>query len=175
MPQIKSYRSPKTEIRDSSIKGKGLFARESIRKGEVVFVKSGHIGSKGEALRYDRKLGEYSLQIADDIFLFPTTEEEVKSTAIFINHSCDPNVGPDGQIIFVALRDIKAGEELCYDYAMTTDYNYELKCECGSKQCRKVITGKDWQRKDLQEKYGNYFTHHILKKIKGIVNSVHNP
>lgn len=166
MPKIKSYRSPKTEARGSGIEGKGLFATKEIKKGEVVFVKSGHIGNKEEALRYDRELGEYSLQVADDIFLFPTTKEEVEDTAIFINHSCGPNVGPDGQIVFVALRDIRIGEELCYDYAMTTDYDYELKCECGSKQCRKVITGKDWQRKDLQEKYGSHFTYHILKRIR---------
>lgn len=165
MSQIKSYKSPKTEIKKGGIAGRGLFAKEDIQKGEVVFVKSGHIGSKHEALLYDKKLGEYSLQIADDIFLFPTTEEEVGDTAIFINHSCQPNVGPDGQIVFVAMRNIKSGEELCYDYAMTTDYDYELRCECGSKQCRKIIRGRDWQRKDLQEKYGDHFTYHILKKI----------
>ena len=166
MPKIKSYRSPKTEVREEAIVGKGVFAREGIKKGEILFVKSGHIVHKKDALRYDKELGEYSLQIADDFFLCPTTDEEVEDTALFINHSCDPNICPDGQITFVALRDIKAGEELCYDYAMTTDYDYKLKCVCGSKTCRGTITGKDWQLRDLQEKYGNHFTYHILKKIK---------
>ena len=117
-------------------------------------------------MKYDKELGEYSLQIAEDFFLCPTTKEEVEDISLFINHSCEPNVGPDGQITFITLRDIKVGEELCYDYAMTTDYDYKLDCHCGSKQCRRIIKGRDWQRKDLQKRYGNYFTHHILKKIK---------
>lgn len=166
MTKVKSYKSPKTEVREESVAGKGLFAREDIKKGEILFVKSGHIVHKKDALRYDKELGEYSLQITGSLFLCPTTKGEVEDTAIFINHSCNPNVGPDGQITFVALRDIKAGEELCYDYAMTTDYNYKLECKCGDRSCRGVVTGKDWQRKDLQEKYGNHFTYHILKKIK---------
>jgi len=167
MPKIKSYRSPKTEIRKSPIKGRGLFAKKDIKKGEIIFIKSGHIveGYK-EMIKLEKKLGEYDLQITDEFYLCPKTKEEVKDTAIFINHSCDPNVGPDGQITFVAIRDIKAGEELYYDYAMTTDRNYRLKCSCGSKNCRKIITGKDWKLKSLRKKYGNHFAHHILKKIK---------
>jgi len=168
MAKIKSYRSSKVEVRESGIAGKGIYAKQDIKKGEIVFVKSGHIVNKKQALHYDKALGEYSLQIADDIFLCPTTKEEVEDTAIFVNHSCDPNVGPDGQITFVVLKDIKAGEELCYDYAMTTDYDYEMKCKCGSKYCRKVIRGRDWKRKDLQERYGRHFTFNILKKIRSV-------
>jgi len=166
MTKIKSFRSSKTEVREGAVAGKGLFARENVKKGETLFAKSGHIVHKKDALKYDKELGEYSLQITEDLFLCPTTKGEVEDTAIFINHSCNPNVGPDGQITFVALRDIKAGEELCYDYAMTTDYNYRLKCKCGNRFCRRVVTGKDWQRKDLQEKYGDHFTYHILNKIR---------
>jgi len=169
MPKIKSYRSPKTEVRESLIRGKGLFAKKNIKKGEIVFIKSGHIvkGYK-EMKRLEEKFGEYDLQITDDFYLCPKAKEEVKDIAIFINHSCEPNVGPDGQITFVALRNIKAGEELCYDYAMTTNRGYKLQCNCGSKNCRRIITGRDWKRKDLQKKYGNHFAYHILKKIKKI-------
>ena len=169
MLKIKSYRLPKTEIRVSLIKGKGLFAKEDIKKDEIVFIKSGHIikGNKGMT-KLEKKLGEYCLQIADEFYFCPKTRKEIKDIAIFINHSCDPNVGPDGQITFVALRDIKAGEELSHDYAMTTDRNYRLKCNCGSKNCRKIITGKDWKLKSLQKKYGNHFSYYILKKIKKI-------
>jgi SET domain-containing protein len=166
MPAIKSYRFPRTEVRKSGIRGKGLFAREDIRKGEIVFIKSGHIVDYKEAKELDKRLGDYSLQITDKFFLCPRTEREVKDIAIFINHSCNPNVGPDGQITFVALRDIRAGEELCYDYAMTTAYSYRLKCNCGSKNCRGIITGNDWKSKKLQDRYGDHFTHFILKKIK---------
>ncbi len=168
MSSPKSWRSPKTEIRKSKKEGKGLFAKENIKKGEIVFVKNGHILNWGQTKKFADELGDYYLQIHDDFYLSPTTKDEVQDTAIFINHSCEPNVGPDGQVTFIALRNIKAGEELCYDYAMTTAHPYELKCNCGNKNCRKVITGGDWKRKDLQEKYGNHFVWIILKKIKSI-------
>ncbi len=166
MSAIKSYRSPKTEVRKSGKGGVGLFAKQDIRKGEVVFIKSGHILTWEQTRRAARKIGDYWMQIHDDFFLCPTTKDEVRDTAIFVNHSCDPNIGPDGQVTFVTLRDIKAGEELCYDYAMDTACTYELKCNCGSSKCRKTITGNDWKLKELQDRYGNHFSWFILKRIK---------
>jgi len=41
---------------------------------------------------------------------------------LFINHSCEPNVGFAGNVVLVAMRDIEAGEELTTDYAMFDDY-----------------------------------------------------
>jgi len=166
MANIRSYKSPKTEIKESKTQGKGIFAKEDIKKGEIIGIKVGHIVTYEEAVRLEKKLGEYSLQISDNFFLCPKTKDEVEDTALFINHSCDPNVGPLGQIIFVALKDIKGGEELCCDYAMTTSKDYKLKCSCGSKKCRKIITGEDWKLKELQEKYKEHFTSLILNKIQ---------
>ena len=75
--------------------------------------------------------------------------------------------GVQGQIIFVAIRDIQAGEELTHDWAMTDDDTSERECNCGSPQCRKIITGQDdWRRKDLQEKYGEYMSWYLQEKIK---------
>lgn len=168
MSNIKSWKSLKTEVRKSEKQGKGLFAKENINEGELIFIKNGHIVNWEKAKKFANELGECYLQISDDFYLSPVTKEEVDDIAIFINHSCDPNVGPDGQITFVALKNIKSGEELCYDYAMTTPRPYKLECNCGSKNCRKIITGEDWKRKDLQEKYGNHFVWFILKKIKSL-------
>ena len=165
---IKSYRSPKTEVRKGSrIEGKGLFAKEPIKKGEIIAIKGGHILTSEE---YD-KLGDlpkqYCLQIADDFFIGPRTEAEIEENAIFINHSCEPNVGFDGQVIYVALRDLSKGEELCHDYAMCfTTRKYDFECKCGSKNCRGRITDNDWKLKELQGRYGNNFAWFILKKIK---------
>lgn len=167
MTNLKSFRTPKSEVRNiSQIQGNGLFAKDDIKKGELVFIKAGHIVDHNTHVEIEKRLGEYCLQITHDYYSCPTTEEEVKDTAIYINHSCEPNVGPEGQISFYALRDIKLDEELVYDYAMTTDREYTLECNCGSKNCRRVITGDDWKRKDLQKKYASHFTYHILSKIK---------
>jgi enoyl-CoA hydratase/carnithine racemase len=56
--------------------------------------------------------------------------------SVFINHSCDPNVGFRGQVVYVAMRDIAAGEELCHDYSMERSDDYTLDCHCGSPLCR---------------------------------------
>lgn len=166
MSAIKSYISPKTKIKEGGITGKGLFAKENIEKGETIFIKSGKIVSINESQEYNKRFNShYSLQITDDFCLCPTSKEEVENTVVFINHSCNPNVGIDGQITFVALRNIKSGEELCYDYATAITSDFKLECNCKTKECRKIITGNDWKSKELQKKYGNYFALFILKKI----------
>ncbi len=170
MFDIRSWRSPKTEIREGSlIEGKGIFAKDVIRKGEIVAIKAGHILTLEEYKNLAEKPRHYCLQIEDNFFLGPKTVEEVPINAIFINHSCDPNVGFDGQITYVSLRDIKPGEELVMDYGMsfTTMIAFpKFSCKCGSQLCRKTVTGDDWKRKDLQNRYGDNFAGFILKKIK---------
>src|SRR6266705_674378 len=116
-----SYLSDKTDVKQSPIYGKGLFAVEPIHKGEIVCVKGGHVFT-GETLRNTSpSLGPAEIQIADDLFIGPVTQEEREGSMTFSNHSCDPNIGVRGQIIFVAMRDIEAGEELTHDWAMTDD------------------------------------------------------
>lgn len=167
MATIKSFRSPKTEVRESSkIQGKGLFAKEQIKRGELIAIKGGHILSLDEYKNLEDLPKHYCHQIDDNYFIGPKTKEELEQNAIFINHSCEPNVGFEGQIVYVALRDIEKGEELCHDYAMCfTSRNLKFKCNCGSKKCRGVITDNDWKQKDLQKRYGKFFSMYILKKI----------
>jgi uncharacterized protein len=169
MQQFESYRSPKVEIKNSEIAEKGIFAKYKIRKDEVIAIKSGYILSKNEFNNLDEECKKYCLQIEEDFFLGPKNKEEIRKNAIFINHSCDPNVGFQGEIIYVAMRDIEEGEELTHDYAMCfTDLSHfsDLKCNCGSKNCRKKILSSDWMSKELQAKYSDYFSNFILKKIK---------
>ncbi|MBU1204625.1 MAG: SET domain-containing protein-lysine N-methyltransferase [Nanoarchaeota archaeon] len=168
MEKIKCYRSPKTEVRQSNIGGVGLFAKDNISKGEIVFIKAGHIVQYKEAMKCNKDIGEFDVQISDDFFLVPKSKDEIKDLVVHFNHSCNPNAGPDGQITFTAIRNICKGEEITCDYATITTYPYKLECNCGNKECRKVITGDDWKLKELQERYGNHFSWFILKKIKGL-------
>ena len=160
-----SYISPKAEVKTSPIHGKGLFARQLFRAGEIVCVKGGHIFSRAELREVSARLGPSEIQIGDDLFIGPLTEEEREGSMIFSNHSCAPNIGVQGQVVFVAMRDIEAGEELTHDWATTDDDNYEMECRCGTPNCRKVITGQDWRRKDLQEKYRRFISWYLLEKI----------
>jgi SET domain-containing protein len=161
-----SYRSPKTEVRESKIHGRGLFATPDIAKDEIVAVKGGHIVDR-KTLRESTtpRLGPVEIQIDDDLFIAPVTEEERELSMLYSNHSCDANLGIRGEITFVAIRDIRAGEELTHDWAMTDDDDYSVECACGASNCRKIVTGKDWQRPELQKRYAGYFSAYLARKI----------
>jgi hypothetical protein len=163
-----SWLSPKVTVRGSPIHGRGLFAAEPIKQGEIVCVKGGHIFDRGTLREVSAKLGSAEIQIAENLFIGPLSEEEREGSMIFSNHSCDPNIGVQGQIVFVAMRDIAAGEELTHDWATTDDDVYEMECRCGAQNCRRIITGQDWRRKDLQQRYANYMSWHLLEKIRSM-------
>lgn len=153
------------EIRDQSVAGRGIFAREAIPAGTVVAVKVGHVMDLEEVTSVTAAIGDFSLQIHDDLFLSPREEGEVEHMVVMINHSCDANVGFAGQVTYITLRDIAVDEELCHDYAMMRTAPYRLECACGSPLCRGVVTGDDWQRADVQERYGRAFQPHILARL----------
>jgi uncharacterized protein len=161
-----SYLSPKTEVRESKIHGRGLFTTADIAKGEVVAIKGGHIVDR-ETLRSEitPRFGPVEIQIGDDLFIAPVTDEERELSMLYSNHSCDANVGMRGEITFVAMRNIGAGEELTHDWCVTDDDDYSVTCKCGSAKCRKKLTGKDWQRPELQKRYAGYFSAYLAEKI----------
>lgn len=163
-----TYRSPMTEVRDSPIHGNGLFAKEAIAAGEIVTVKGGHILTKQEWTTLERSLGSAEIQISEELFVAPVEQAQRDGSMIYTNHSCDPNIVIQGQIVFVAMRDIAPGEELTHDWATADDQDYEMECKCGSWNCREIVTGKDWMKKDLQEKYKGWFCWFIQRKIEAL-------
>lgn len=87
---------------------------------------------------------------------------------IYTNHSCDPNIAVQGQIVFVAMRDIDAGEELTHDWATTDDLDYVMDCRCGSARCRGTVTGRDWRKRALQDRYRGRFCWFLQRKIDAL-------
>ena len=89
-----SYLSPKTEVRESKIHGRGLFATTEIANDEIVAAKGGHIVDR-KTLREQISplLGPVEIQIDEDLFIAPVTEEERQGSMLYSNHSCDPNLG----------------------------------------------------------------------------------
>ena len=160
-----SYLSPKTEVRESKIHGRGLFATTDIAKNEIVAVKGGHIISREELREITPRLGPVEIQIGDNLFIAPVTDEERELSMLYSNHSCDANLGMRGEITFVAMRDIRSGEELTHDWATTDDDDYSVQCKCGAPNCRSTLTGKDWQRLELQKRYAGYFSAYLADKI----------
>src|SRR5437899_12152533 len=82
-----SYRSPKTEVRESKIHGRGLFAKADIARGEIVAIKGGHIVDR-ETLQRDvtPRLGPVEIQIDDDLFIAPVNDDERELSKLYSNH-----------------------------------------------------------------------------------------
>ena len=157
--------SPSTEIRQSSIGGKGLYAIKPISEGELVVVWGGDYVNYKEAEKA-KQSGHLVMQWDEDLY---SVEDRGEGTGYFVNHSCEPNLWMEGAYALVAMRDIGKGEELTADYAVwEADENYISKwdCNCGSTKCRGKLTGMDWQGPQLQERYKGHFSPLLNKRIE---------
>jgi uncharacterized protein len=160
-----NYLSHKAETRRSDIADDGTFAVSRINQGELIAVFGGFVLNYGAWMATPDGVRDKWLQIGEDAFLGPKVPEDL-GDGDYINHSCDPNTGLNGQVFLVALRDIEAGEEITFDYAMTiSEVKFEMRCNCGSESCRGMITENDWKLESLQEKYQGFFSHYIQQKI----------
>ena len=166
--QFHSHLSPKLEVRLLPEKGgMGVFARKPISKGELLVLWGGRIIDESELDPTMPNFSQRVLQIEEGLFLL--APEPLEPSDRF-NHSCNPNAGFSGQIGLVAMRDIALGEEVCFDYAMCDGTPYdEFICSCGSENCRGNITGEDWKRPDLRERYAGYFIPYLQRRIDMLV------
>jgi len=149
------------ELLKSKIQGYGAFAIKNIRKGTKIVEYLGEIITEEEAdIRYEDVNSK-----RHHTFLFAVNETKCidgaynGNSAVFINHSCNPNCEPVtiGDRIFIyALRNIKIGEELLYDYGYekfsyhTKEDELLYKCLCGSENCRGTIL-KDYKKKKQKQ------------------------
>lgn len=142
--------NPKIEIRDSPIEGKGLFAVGAFKKGEEVWVAKGVKPTKSEVMTKEefktftekcRREGKQwdAVYLGDDKYR-ATVANRKSDPANYGNHSCDPNTAPveDKR---VAIRNIKPGEEITIDYGFFSPQDWEMRCNCGSRKCRKIVRG----------------------------------
>ncbi|MFA5993403.1 MAG: SET domain-containing protein [Parcubacteria group bacterium] len=164
-----SWINSSLEVRDIAECGKGVFALSDIKKDELLAIFGGYVMDVREEDDLPEYMNDYALQIHENFVLGIIKEEEIFDTDFF-NHSCDPNAGFGGQIFLVAMRNIEAGEEVVFDYAMVLHKSrgvkaYEMKCLCKKDNCRGVITENDWKIPQLQKKYNGYFQHYLQKKI----------
>jgi uncharacterized protein len=163
---VASYITPKAEKgRPSGIEGRGLIAREPIAADEIVAIKGGHIVDRERLESLPEQLRNSEVQIADGFHLVALEPAEYEPVMLFLNHSCEPNVGFAGNIVLVAMRDLAAGEELTTDYALFDDHDGAMACRCGTAGCRGTISGRDWQRPELRRRYGHYFSWYLLRRF----------
>lgn len=167
-----SWTSPLVEVRDSATAKQGTFAKEFIKQGTVIMVQGGRIIT-GEELDTDyyKPVWYHAFQVERELYIVPFEIAEDYLDAIFkVNHSCEPSCGLRGEVSLIAMKDLNPGDEITFDYAMC-DVDVEgehweaMDCNCGSKSCRKKITGFDWKNPVLQEKYKGYFSPYVQKLI----------
>ncbi len=162
-PHSSSYLSPLLIGRSCGSKGgKGVFARLDVPDRSLLVVWGGHILTRDQARAGSGDERRLTVQVDDDAYLVSTVE----GPADWVNHSCEPNSGMRGQITLVAMRDIIAGEEICFDYAMTDASDYdEFECGCGGKSCRGRVSGTDWMLPELMRRYEGFFSPYVSRRI----------
>ena len=149
------------KIKKSKIDKNGLYANRDIKKGTKI------IEYKGKIISVKQSETDPKFDNGRAIYLFNLNKKydldgDFKfNTARLINHSCDPNceVFGSGMKVFVyAMKNIKKGDELSYDYGFSYDSDYkQFPCKCRSKNCIGFIVreGSRWRIKKLKRK-SNY-------------------
>ena len=145
------------QVRKSGVHGKGVYALRPIKKGETI------IEYVGEVITWDEALRRHPHDPSDPnhTFYFHIDEGRVidakfgGNASRWINHACAPNceADDDGERVFIkALRNIKPGEELFYDYGLVIDERYtpalkrQFACHCGDKNCRGTMLAPKRQK-----------------------------
>ena len=138
------------QTRRSGVHGKGVFAVQDIAEGETIIEYVGEVITWPEA----QARHPHNPKDPNHTFYFHIDEDHVidalfgGNSSRWINHSCDANCEADeegGRVFIKALRNIKAGEELNYDYGLIIDERYtpklkaEYPCWCGAKTCRGTL------------------------------------
>jgi SET domain-containing protein len=159
--------SSKVEVRSIPQKGgQGLFAREPVGEGELLVVWGGEIRTNDQIDALQKGGNCHGLQVDEGVYLWSIEEGDAGDS---VNHSCNPNAWISGQISLLARRRIEPGEEITFDYATTDGSDYDtFECHCGDPLCRGIITGQDWQRRDLQERYQGHFSAYIQRRIDAL-------
>jgi len=130
--------SPKIEKRSSKIEGLGLFAKEKILKGEIIWtftpgtVKVIAVNEFENLPKDEQQVWiDHCYQMGDKFYM------DVDDARL-MNHSCEPNIldnPDDGKATLVAARDIESDEELTWNYLPYMNPYQTFPCYCGSKYC----------------------------------------
>ena len=141
------------KIKKSNIDNKGLYAAKNIKYGKIIINYKGKLITKKETdtnPKYDNDKAIYLFNLNNRYDL----DGDFKyNDARLINHSCNPNCEVEGKglkLWITAIKDIKKGEELSYDYGFGYDEDYkQFVCKCGSKNCVGYIVreGSRWRIK----------------------------
>jgi len=157
-PDVRPSARPQTrldarriQVRKSGVHGKGVFALKPFAKDERLIEYKGQIIDWPEALRrhpHDPADPHHTFYFSLDDGSSVIDGKVGGNAARWFNHACEPNCIADeleGRVFIRALRKLKPGEELFYDYGLVIDGRHtaklkkEYECRCGSANCRRTM------------------------------------
>lgn len=185
-PASKSTAKPKPAVwhvvRRSSIHSRGVFARCDIPTNTKVIEYTGEkIGKRESERRAQIRLARAKKTGVAAVYIFNLNKKQdldgsqASNTARLLNHSCAPNceaIQSRGRIWLTAMRDIREGEELTFNYGFDLENWDEHVCRCGTDRCVGFIVGEEYWPglKTLLEERARKVR--ALKK-KGALNGTH--
>ena len=123
-----------TIVKESKIHGKGVFASKNFKKGDIVIKYNLKPLTKEEFDNLPKSEKHFTSFENGKYWLFPSPER-------YVNHSCEPNIHPNLKEKYdFAIKNIKKGDEIVTDYTKDDVPGLNMKCNCGSKNCKKIIT-----------------------------------
>jgi hypothetical protein len=130
---LEEYKNEKFYIATGDL-GFGMFAQCDIGRGSIIYVFGGPLIDLAET----KRRGEREcmpIQIDHDTYI------DTMVPGCYVNHSCSPNAGIANDYELVALRPIKAGEEIRFDYSTTMlEQSFTMECRCGKPNCRHLVS-----------------------------------
>jgi uncharacterized protein len=146
----KTY-SPRLLIRSSSIHAAGCYTLDAIPRGRRVLEYDG--------ARIPKELADdrYADRPVTYLFGFGGSTDVIDGfgTAMFLNHSCDPNCETEeegGRVYIRAIRNIAANEELVYEYNLYDSDEDNADCYCGAPQCRGTMFSEEEVKRQARRK-----------------------
>jgi SET domain-containing protein len=154
--KIQPWVSDSVEVKKSGMEGKGVYAVQPIKAGDVIGVFGGVVIPEAKLDELARTVPAEKLNIDHAMYIYPGfimlhDYENGCDPLCFINHSCDPSAKVVNGIVLKAVRDIPKGEEISWNYKETDDvgnWSYEFKCMCGAANCLGVVqVGPEYREK----------------------------
>lgn len=150
---------------------RGVFAKEAIKAGELVWSCNGKIAQTYTKLDIDAEekrelLLKYSFMVADGQYC--STSEPEESGRWFFNHSCQPNCAFQGESL-IAIADMDTDDQLVYDYAFSEtegSLHRGMTCICGAAACRKVLTFAEWRNIEWRASNEGRLSPFVLRKTQ---------
>jgi hypothetical protein len=138
----------------------GVFAVHPIEPGELVAVWGGAIYTAAEVAALGDVFPHFRthpFQVAEGFYMASTSNTAIDDAERF-NHSCDPNIGIKGQLVVLARRGVRAGDELTFDYETTDAAPAPFRCRCGAVACRGQIDGAARQSPEFRRQHAGWLS-----------------